>query len=179
MTAGIIRQRLVRLRTVSKSVNSQQLAQVLNECLTVCYGVHHKHIIAVMREGAAVNGAARHILSVLFPNVIDVICFSHTLNNTGRHFQFATLDEFGRLWVSLFSYSLRAKLAWTSLTGSSIRSYCPTRWSSKFEVFNQLATHIPDVQPFLEANTDVSPSHLVSFWESYMTMRIEQPSSLS
>eukprot|EP00117_Sycon_ciliatum_P014757 scpid83935/ scgid14881/ len=92
-----IQQRLVRLQTVSKSVNSPQLAQVLNECVSVRYGVPHKHIIASMRDGAAVNGAAMRTLSILFPSVLDVTCFSHTLSNTGRHFQFATHNEVGHL----------------------------------------------------------------------------------
>ena len=37
-----IKQRLVRMQTVSKAVSAQQLAQLLNECLSLRYNVHHE-----------------------------------------------------------------------------------------------------------------------------------------
>ena len=103
------------------------------------------------------NSAAVRALSVLFPNMMNVICFSHTLNNAGIQMNFPVHVEFGRLWVSLFSHSARAKLAWKSLTEMRIKTHSEIRWWFKWEIFNQLATCFADVQPFLEANLDISP----------------------
>ena len=150
-------QRLVRLKTVAKAVNAPELCQVINECVTGQYSIDGNLVLASMRDGASVNGAAVRGLSVLFPNMMDVVCFSHTLNNAGLRFHFPTLDEFGQLWISLFSHSARAKLAWKLLTGVAIKSYSETRWWSKWEMLNQLCTNFADVQPFLQANRDISP----------------------
>ena len=85
----------MRLQTVLRNVNTLQLAQVLNDCLSVRLAIHHDRVLATMREGAAVNGAALRALPVLFPNLIDITCFAHALNNAGQHLQFDILEDFG------------------------------------------------------------------------------------
>ena len=119
----------------------------------------------MMRDGAAVNTAAVRTMSVLYSNAMGVTCLSHTLNNTATQFQFDVLDDFGQNWVSLFSHSHRAKLAWKTVTGVSVRSYSATRWWSKWDFFNQLSSCFAHVRPFLEANDNISPvttRHLLS-----------------
>ena len=54
----LITQRLVRINVYSKSVNADELAQVLNQCLAVDYGVRTGSLLAAMRDGASVNQAA-------------------------------------------------------------------------------------------------------------------------
>ena len=49
------------------------------------------------------------------------MCFSHTLNNAGRRFDFPELDNFAQLWTSLFAHSQEVKLAWKVTTGMSMR----------------------------------------------------------
>ena len=71
-----ITQRLVRIKVCSKSVNANQLAQVLNQCLSVEYGVRANSLLVAMRDGASVNQAALNIVSFIF---------SHTLDNVGNH----------------------------------------------------------------------------------------------
>ena len=78
-----INQRLVRINVCSKSVNANQLAQVLNQCLSVEYGVRGNSLLAAMQDGASVNQAALNIVSFIFPNMVNVVCFSHTLDNVG------------------------------------------------------------------------------------------------
>ena len=51
-------QRLVRIDICSKSVNADDLAQVLNQCLSVDYGVKANSLLAATRDGASVNQAA-------------------------------------------------------------------------------------------------------------------------
>ena len=111
-----------------------------------------------MCDRAAVNGASIHHLSVLYPLLSDVVCFSHELNNTERRFDFPILEEFGRDWISLFSHSTCAKLSWKTTTGIPIRSYCETRWWTKWEVFHQLSQFFGDVQGFVTENQVISPT---------------------
>ena len=73
-----ITQRLVRIEVCSKSVNANQLAQVLNQCLSVEYRVRGNSLLAAMRDGASVNQAALNIVSFIFPNMVNIVCFSHT-----------------------------------------------------------------------------------------------------
>ena len=153
-----IKQRLIRLRTVSMSVNAPELAQVLNHCVATQYQIPGDLIYASMRDRASVNGAAIRSLALLYPNVIDVTCFSHTLNNAGRHFNFPLLNRFCRLWISLFSHSARAKLVWKTRISVAIKTHSETRWWTKWEVLNQVSAFFGDVRPLLQENQEISPT---------------------
>ena len=73
-------QRLVRIDICSKPVNADDFAQVLNQCLSVDYGVKANSLLAAMRDGASVqNQAALDRIAFIFPKVLNVVCFSHTL----------------------------------------------------------------------------------------------------
>ena len=115
-------------------------------------------VLATMRDGAAVNGAAIRQLSFFYPNIFDVTCFSHTIDNVGTHFKFRVLDIFFRHWISLFANSYNAKLLWKERTGQSMRSYSNTRWWSKWEVQKQVYEYFGDVVPFLRENENLSPA---------------------
>ena len=91
-------QRLVRIDVCSKSVNANELAQVLNQYLSVDYGVRANSLLAAMREGASVNQAALDRMAFIFSKMLNVVCFSHTL------------VEFGSLWIRMFRHSCKAKL---------------------------------------------------------------------
>ena len=94
------------------------------------------------------------ILRVMYPQALDVGCFSHMIDNAGRKFATPLLDEFISSWISLFSHSPKARLAWQSHTSVAIRTYSQTRWWSKWELEKQVMQMYSDVQPFLE-NEDV------------------------
>ena len=65
---------------------------------------------------------------------MNVVCFSHTLDNVGNHLVIPTLVEFGSLWIRMFRHSCKAKLLWKGVTGQTPRSYSETRWWSKWGV---------------------------------------------
>lgn len=44
------------------------------------YGVTRDHLVANMRDRASANGVAMNTTKVLFPNIIEVVFYSHTLN---------------------------------------------------------------------------------------------------
>ena len=69
-------------------------------------------VLAAMRDGPLVNGAAIRQLLFFYPIILDVVCFSHTIDNVGSHFDFSILDLFFKYWVSLFAHSFNLKLLW-------------------------------------------------------------------
>lgn len=103
-------QRLERIDVCSKSVNANELAQVLNQCLSVDYGVRANSLLAPMRDGASVNQAVLDRISFIFSKMLNVVCFSHTLDNMGNHLVIPTLVEFGSLWIRMFRHSCIPKL---------------------------------------------------------------------
>ncbi|KAK3725851.1 hypothetical protein QZH41_014072, partial [Actinostola sp. cb2023] len=91
-------------------------------------------LLAAMKDGASVNKAALQQVKFFFPQLLDVTCFSHTIDNVGKHsVEFRVLDTFAQYWVSMFSHSAAVRLAWKTKTGTAMRSYSPTRWWSKWE----------------------------------------------
>ena len=87
-----------------------------------------------MRDGAAVNNVAMRTLAVVYPKLLDVGCFSHTIDRVGQHFKTHILSEFSTSWIMLFSHSPKAKLLWKEQTGKVMISYSATRWWSRWEV---------------------------------------------
>ena len=110
-------QRLIRLDILAKALKGEELAQRLMSCLAVDYHFGPTAIIGGMRDGASVNGAALRQLMFFYPKLFDVVCFSHTIDNVGNHFEFKILDLFARYWISMFSHSYNARLVWRERTG--------------------------------------------------------------
>ena len=122
--------------------------------------VPSSRLVAAKRDGAAVNGAAlRNMKEIMFPQLFDIICSSHSLDNVGRHFDIPLLDEFGQLWIGVFARSPAAKLKWKMRTGIAIKSHSNTRWWSYWEVLDQLLSQFADVEPFLENLGVVAPAY--------------------
>ena len=147
-------QRLVRIDVHSKSVNANELAQVLNQCLSVDYGVRANSLLAAMRDGESVNQAALDRIAFRFLKMLNVVCFSHTLDNVENHLVIPTLVEFGSLWIRVFHHSCKAKLLWKDLTGQTARSYSETRRWSECEVYHQLMVQFGDVERLVEEAKD-------------------------
>ena len=181
-----ITQWLVRIEVCSKSVNANQLAQVLNKCLSVEHGVRGNSLLAAMRDGASVNQAALNIVSFIFPNMVNVVCFSHTLDNVGNHFEIPTLKEFGSLWIRMCRNSCEAKLLWKDVTGRAPKSYSETRWWSRWEVYQQLMVQFGDLERYMEEAKDakVCPQILPQLQEilsdpqQHMVFKLELAASI-
>ena len=76
-------------------------------------------------------------IKVMYPQVLDIGCFSHTIDHVGEKFATPVLDEFVSAWVLLFSHSPKSRFVWQSRVGRS-------------EFFG-------DIQPFLAENDDLGP----------------------
>ena len=110
------------------------------------------------------------IVKVVYPNLLDVGCFSHTLDIVGEHFHIPTLSKFTSLWVSLFTHSPKVCILWKDYTAISMPSYSPTRWWSRWEVYKQMMVQFGDLEDFLKSNSDVSPTtrtKLLSFFSDH------------
>ncbi len=151
----LIKQRLVRLEVLAKSLDARQLARVILVCLGNQLQIMPEQVVAAMHDGASVNTAAMRHVQVVYPSFIDVVCFSHTVDNVGRHFDLPHLDGFLELWIRLFSHSSAAKIKWREVTGKSMRQLSPTRWWSRWEVIDQCLEYFGDIHPFVRDHPDV------------------------
>ncbi len=79
----------------------------------------------------------------------------HTIDHVGEIFCTPILSEFISAWISLFSRSPKARLAWQMHTGRTTKSYSKTRWWSRYEVINKLLE-------MLGGRTTVTWAHLLS-----------------
>ena len=113
------------------------------------YGIKPNQLLAAMRDGASVNGAGLRQVKFFFPNILNVTCFSRTIDNVGKHFAFSVLDTFSRCWNAMFSFSPVALLLWKTRTGTAMQLQSNTRWWSKWEVLNQVMELFGDVERFL------------------------------
>ena len=105
-------QRLVRVRLLAKGVNGQELARKVITVLSTQLQYPTDKVLAAIRDGANVNGAAvRFLKDIMYTNITDIICSSHYLDNVGRKFDTPLLDYFLQSWVALFAHSLASKLA--------------------------------------------------------------------
>jgi hypothetical protein len=133
----VIKQHLVRFLTLTKSLTGEEIARELINVLSVEYSISSERVLASMQDRASTNGVAMRTIQVVYPNMIDIGCYSHTIDLVGVKFCTPNLDSFIRLWVSLFAHSPRAGLWWKDRTGKAMTSYSPTRWWSKWEVMSR------------------------------------------
>ena len=122
-----------------------------------------------MKDGAAVNEAAIRQIQFYFPQAFSVTCFSHTIDNVGKHFEFRVLDKFIMYWIAMFSNSPAVRLAWKDRTGKAMHSHSKTRWWSQFEIMKQVFEYYGDVEPFLRENDHLAPAtrgHLLELFNN-------------
>ena len=94
---------------------------------------------------------AMRTVQVIYPQILDVRCFSHTVDHVGEQFATPILDEFVSAWVC---YS---RLVWQDRVDRSVKSLSKTCWWSRWEVINRLTELFGDVEPFLVENDDLGP----------------------
>ena len=103
-----IQQRLVRVRMLSKSLSGEEIARELISVLSVSYSIRPDDLLGAMRDRAACNGVAMRTSKIIYPLLLDIGCFSHTIDNAGTKFEVPILSEFITTWISLFSHSPKA-----------------------------------------------------------------------
>ena len=153
-----LEQRLIRIQMLSKSMSGEEIARELISVLSVTYGIQSELLLAAMRDRASVNNLAMQTVNVVYPLLLDIGCYSHTLDRVGEKFNTPILTDFMHSWITLFSHSPRTKLLWKTQVGYSMPSYSTTRWWSKWEVVKMVMLYFGDIEPFLCQNDDIGPA---------------------
>ena len=96
---------------VTKPMNGEELAHQLLSTLSVDFSVPPSSLLAAARDCATVNNVAMRHLKILFPNLVDIGCFSHTLDHVGEKMATPNLEKSMKSWVSLFTHSARSRNA--------------------------------------------------------------------
>jgi hypothetical protein len=160
MIDWLIKQSVCRLMLLAKSMTGEEIARQIITVLSTELGISSTLLVGAMRDRASVNEVAMRTVRVIYNQVINISCFSHTLDHVGEHMQTPILEKFFRAWISLFSRSPKTRLLWKGQTGLSCPSYSSTRWWSLFEVVNHLFCSFGDLAPFL-ANEELSGANLI------------------
>ena len=145
-----IQQRVARLMLLAKSMSGEELARQLILCLSTELGITGDRLLASIHDRASVNNVAMQTLKVIYPDVVDIGCFSHTLDLVGEKFCTPILDQFFKGWINMFSRSPKTKLTWRSKTGLPVPTYSTTRWRSKWEVLKHMLGYFGDIPSFLQ-----------------------------
>ena len=152
-----IKQCVAKIMLLAKALCGVEVAREQMVCISTELGISSDRLVAAMRDRAAVNNVAMQTVKILYPNVIDIGCFSHTLDRVGGKFHTPILDEFFKVWIGMFARSPKTKLAWKTKTSLPIPSYSCTRWWSKWEVLRHLHDAFGDVYSFLH-DSELPPS---------------------
>ena len=123
-----IKQRLVCLKLLKKSMTGGELARILISTLSTTLSIESHTLVAAMRDRASVNNVAMRTLALIYP---DIGCFSHTIDHVGEKFNVPLLTK---TWISLFSKSPKARLSWKAYSNRPVPTYSETRWWSRWEV---------------------------------------------
>lgn len=135
-------------------------------------------LLAVMHDRASINAAVVRIVKVVYPNMVDIGCISHTLDIVGDKFKTPNLNHFFTLRNSLFSHSFKARAVWKQQTGRAMSSGTTIRRWSRWEMMEQMMQQFEDIELYLR-QADFSPSSCVKLLEilsnpqSRLLLRIE------
>ena len=114
-------------------MNGEELAHQLLRTLSVDFSIPPSSLFAAARDRASVNNVAIKHLKILYPNLVDIGCFSHALDHVGEKMVMPNLQKFMKSWVSLFAHNACSSIAFKAITGQLPESYSETRWWSKYD----------------------------------------------
>ena len=93
-------------------MTGEELAREILGVLCREYKFSREQVLAAMRDRASVNGVAIRHIKIMFPNLLDIARYSHTLDIVGNNFELPTVKEFIKPRISLFSHSPKARFEW-------------------------------------------------------------------
>ena len=124
----VIEQCLIGIQLLAKSLSGEEIAFEVISLLSTKFCIGPKYLISAMRDRASANNVAMRTIKVVYSNVLDVGCFSHTLELVRNYFKVPNLTEFLNNWLLLFSHSVKCKFLWQEQTGKTMATYSHKRW---------------------------------------------------
>lgn len=85
---------MVGLELLQKSVNGEEMVRQLLNVLAKEYDVSSDIVIGTRRDRASENEAEVRTVGVMYPKILNVGCFSHTLDYVGQKFSTPILTRF-------------------------------------------------------------------------------------
>ena len=144
----VITRRLLRFVTLARHADAAAIAGLITNLVVGQLHIPFDRIVGWLHDSAAVNGAAVRMLG-MFTSAADVMCVSHTLNNTGGRLSFPHLGPFSSAWVTLMS-SHAARNLWAAEIGRSPRRYSSVRWHALAEMQFEVATHFSRLDQLMQ-----------------------------
>ena len=71
------------LKLLAKTMTGEEIAQQI-VILSTEFGISFNLIVTAMHDKASVNDVAMRTIKVVYNELLDVGCFSHTLNHVGE-----------------------------------------------------------------------------------------------
>ena len=118
-----------RIKTKVSTINMHGI----NFCEPIYNILHNLHKLRPRRRNPLYGIIAIRTLKVMYPFMLGIGCFSHTMNCVDERFNAPHVLDFTTYWISLFSHSFKAKSLWKEQTARAIGSYSVTRWLSKWD----------------------------------------------
>ena len=81
----VMQQCLVQLQLLGKCLTGEEIVSDLISVLQVGYGISPGTLVGSMHDRVSTNTVDMTTLRVLYPDFLDVGCFSHTINHVGNH----------------------------------------------------------------------------------------------
>lgn len=123
----VIKQHVCRLMLLAKSITGEELARQLITVVATELSIAPNMALAAMRDRASVNDVAMRTISIIYNQILDIGCFSHTLDHVGERMSAPILDDFAKAWINLSAHSPKSRLAWRTQTGLPTPTYSATR----------------------------------------------------
>ena len=90
----LIKQSVCRLMLLAKSMTGEEVARQIIMVLSTELGISSNLLVGAMRDRASVNEVAMRTVKVIYNQVINIGCFSHTLDHVGEHMRHPPLIGF-------------------------------------------------------------------------------------
>ena len=83
---------------MTKSLTGEEVARQIISVISTEMGISSDLVVGAMHDRASVNEVAMRTVKVIYQNLLDVGCFSHTLDRVGEYMKTPILDEFFKVW---------------------------------------------------------------------------------
>ena len=82
----LIEERLIRFELLAKSLSGEEIAHQLIVVFSAKLTISSKLVVAAMRDCVSANNVAMCTVKVVYPSILDIGCFAHTLDRVGERF---------------------------------------------------------------------------------------------